>query len=204
MIITLECDWLLRPSFIPPRHIRDLRELARYRFTLIKELGSVANRIQMIAESANIKLSEVVSDALGKSSKAMLRALADGESDVMKLSDYARGRLRSKKPQLRLALDGRLSETQRWVLAQHLDRDEELEGSIRKAEEKIEEVIKALPDPFIGEAIELLDTIPGVGRRIAEIIVAEIGANMEQFPTGKHLASWAGMCPATMNRVAND
>jgi len=198
-----DCEWiadclrhgLLRSSFIPPRHIRDLRELTRYRFTLVKELGSVANRIQMIAESANIKLSEVVSDALGVSSKAMLRALAGGESDVVKLSDYARGRLRSKKPQLRLALDGRLSETQRWVLAQHLDRYEELERSIRKAEEKIEEAVQTSPDPFVGEAIELLDTIPGVGRRIAEIIVAEIGANMEQFPTGRHLASWAGMCP---------
>lgn len=198
-----DCEWiadclrhgLLRASFIPPRHIRDLRELTRYRFTLVKELGSVANRIQMIAESANIKLSEVVSDALGVSSKAMLRALAGGESDVVKLSEYARGRLRSKKPQLRLALDGRLSATQRWVLAQHLDRYEELEGSIRKAEEKIEEVVEASPDPFVGEAIELLDSIPGVGRRIAEIIVAEIGANMQQFPTGRHLASWAGMCP---------
>jgi transposase len=81
------------------------------------------------------------------------------------------------------------------VLAQHLDRYEELERSIRKAEEKIEEAVEASPDPFVGEAIELLDTIPGVGRRIAEIIVAEIGANMEQFPTGRHLASWAGMCP---------
>jgi transposase len=198
-----DCEWiadclrhgLLRPSFIPARHIRDLRELTRYRLTLVKELGSVANRIQMIAESANIKLSEVVSDALGVSSKAMLRALAGGESDVVKLSEYARGRLRSKKPQLRLALDGRLSATQRWVLAQHLDRYEELESSIRKAEEKIEEVVEASPDPFVGEAIELLDTIPGVGRRIAEIIVAEVGANMQQFPTGRHLASWAGMCP---------
>lgn len=198
-----DCEWiadclrhgLLRPSFIPPRHIRDLRELTRYRFSLVKELNSVANRIQKVAQSANIKLSAVVSDALGISAKAMLRALARGESDVVKMSEYARGRLRAKKPQLRLALDGRLSETQRWVLAQQLDRYDELQSRLRQAEEKIEQQVAASPDPFVGEAIELLDTIPGVGRMVAEIMVAEMGADMEQFPTAGHLASWAGMCP---------
>lgn len=198
-----DCEWLaeclrhglLKASFIPPRHIRDLRELTRYRFTLVKERGSLANRIQKLAESANIKLSEVVSDALGDSSKAMLRALAEGESDVVKMSEYARGRLRSKKAQLRLALEGRLSEVQRWVLIEHLDRYEELEAAISKAESKIEEVIAGSEDPFLSEAVELLDTIPGVGKRVAEIIVSEMGVNMEQFPTAEHLSSWAGMCP---------
>ena len=198
-----DCEWiadclrhgLLRPSFIPPRHIRDLRELTRYRSTLVKELSSVANRIQKIAESANIKLSEVVSDALGLSAKAMLRALARGETDVVKISEYAQRQLRAKKPQLRLALDGRLSQTQRWVLAQQLDRYDELESRLRQAEAKIEQEVAASPDPFVSEAVELLDTIPGVGRRVAEIMVAEMGADMEQFPTARHLASWAGMCP---------
>jgi transposase len=198
-----DCEWiadclrhgLLQPSFIPPRHIRDLRELTRYRFTLVKERGSLANRIQKIAESANIKLSEVVSDALGESSLAMLRALAGGETDVVKMSEFARGRLRSKIPQLRLALEGRLTEAQRWVLSELLDRYSELEAAISKAEEKIEQQIKESPDPFVGEAISYLDTIVGVGRRVAEVMVSEMGVSMEQFPSSGHISSWAGMCP---------
>ena len=198
-----DCEWiadclrhgLLQASFIPPRHIRDLRELTRYRFTLVKERGAVANRIQKLAESANLKLSEVASDALGDSAKAMLQALARGERDVVKMSDYARGRLRSKLPQLRLALDGRLTEAQRWVLSELLARYDELEASIAKAEAKIEEVIEASPDPFVRKAVELLDTIPGVGATVAQLMVAEIGVKMEQFPSAAHLASWAGMCP---------
>jgi transposase len=198
-----DCEWiadclrhgLLRPSFIPPRHIRDLRELTRYRFTLVRERGSVANRIQKIAQSGNIKLSEVASDALGESSLAMLRALSRGESDVVKLSEFARGRLRSKIPQLRLALEGRLTEAQRWVLSELLDRYSELEAAISKAEEKIEQAIKECPDPFVSEAISYLDTIVGVGRRVAQMIVSEMGVSMEQFPSSAHLSSWAGMCP---------
>lgn len=198
-----DCEWiadclrhgLLRPSFIPPRHIRDLRELTRYRFTLVRERGSVANRIQKIAQSGNIKLSEVASDALGESSLSMLRALSRGESDVVKMSEFARGRLRSKIPQLRLALEGRLTEAQRWVLSELLDRYSELEAAIRKAEERIGQAIKESPDPFVSEAIAYLDTIVGVGRRVAQMIVSEMGVSMEQFPSSEHLASWAGMCP---------
>lgn len=198
-----DCEWiadclrhgLLQPSFIPPRHIRDLRELTRYRFTLVSERGSVANRIQKIAESGNIKLSQVASDALGESSLAMLRALARGERDVVKMSEFARGRLRSKIPQLRLALDGRLTDAQRWVLSELLDRYSELEAAIKKAEERIEQAIKESPDPFVGEAITYLDTIVGVGQRVAEMIVSEMGVSMEQFPSSAHLSSWAGMCP---------
>lgn len=186
---------LLKPSFIPPRHIRDLRELTRYRSTLIKERGSVANRIQKIAESGNIKLSEVVSDALGESSKAMLRSLAAGETDTLKMSELARGRLRSKKPQLQLALEGRLTQAQRWVMAELLTRYEELEAAIKKAEEKIRQQVEDSPDPFVGEAISYLDTIVGVGERVAQVIVSEIGVSMEQFPSAEHLSSWAGMCP---------
>ena len=186
---------LLQPSFIPPRHIRDLRELTRYRSSLIKERGSVANRIQKIAESGNIKLSEIVSDALGESSKAMLRSLAAGETDTLKMSDLARGRLRRKMPQLQLALEGRLTQAQRWVLAELLTRYEELEAAIKKAEEKIRQQVEDSPDPFVGEAIAYLDTIVGVGEKVAQVIVSEIGVSMEQFPTAEHLASWAGMCP---------
>ncbi len=198
-----DCEWiadclrhgLLQPSFIPPRHIRDLRELTRYRFTLVRERGSVANRIQKLAESGNIKLSEVASDALGESSLSMLRALARGERDVVKMSELARGRLRSKIPQLRLALDGRLTDAQRWVLSELLSRYTELEAAIRKAEEKIEEQIKESPDPFVGEAIEYLDSIVGIGRTVAQMMVSEMGVSMEQFPSSAHLSSWVGLCP---------
>jgi transposase len=186
---------LLQPSFIPPRHIRELRDLTRYRESLIRQQTALSNRIQKLAESANIKLGQVASDALGVSGKLMLRALAEGETDAAKMSDLARRRMKRKQPELKRALEGRLTEAQRWVLTELLDQYDAVEAAIGRVEEKIAREVENSPDPFVAEAIKLLDTMPGVGETVAQVIVAEIGVEMSQFPEDKNLTSWAGMCP---------
>lgn len=198
-----DCEWLadllrhglLKASFIPPLEIRELRELTRYRRTLVREQAAVANRVQRIIESGNIKLAQVATDALGVSGRQMLRALAKGESDATKLAELARGRLRGKKVELQRALTGRLTAAQRFVLRELLDRYDELEAALFRATEQIKQEVAEGPDPFVREALQLLQTIPGVGERVAEAIVSEIGVDMSRFPTDGHLASWAGMCP---------
>jgi transposase len=198
-----DCEWLadllhhglLRASFIPPPEIRELRELVRYRQTLIKEQVAVSNRVQKLVESGNIKLAQVASDALGLSGRAMLRALAGGETEAAKLAEMARGRLRAKKAELRRALEGRLTAAQRFVLGELLGRYEELEAAVGRASAQIAQEVARSSDPFVPEAMKLLQTIPGVGERIAETIISEIGVEMCRFATDAHLASWAGMCP---------
>ncbi len=198
-----DCEWLadllrhglLKASFIPPLEIRELRELTRYRRTLVREQAAVANRVQRIIESGNIKLAQVATDALGVSGRQMLRALAKGESDGTKLAELARGRLRGKKSELRRALQGRLTAAQRFVLHELLDRYDELAAALFRVNEQIKGEVAQGPDPFVREALQLLQTIPGVGERVAEAIVSEIGVDMSRFPTDAHLASWAGMCP---------
>ena len=198
-----DCEWLadllrhglLKASFIPPLEIRELRELTRYRRTLVREQAAVANRVQRIIESGNIKLAQVATDALGVSGRQMLRALAKGESDATKLAELAHGRLRGKKVELRRALEGRLTAAQRFVLRELLDRYDELEAALFRATEQIKQEVAEGPDPFVREALQLLQTIPGVGERVAEALVSEIGVDMSRFPTDAHLASWAGMCP---------
>ena len=186
---------LLRPSFIPPRHIRELRELTRYRESLVREQTSLANRIQKLVESGNIKLGQVATDALGVSGLQMLRALAAGETNPDKISSMARGRLKRKQGELKRALSGQLTEAQRWVLSQLLDQYDRVKEAIAKVEHKIREEVAAAPDPFVSEAVKLMDTIPGVGETVAQILAAEIGVEMSQFPSDKNLSSWAGMCP---------
>jgi len=186
---------LLKPSFIPPRPIRELRELTRYRESLVREQTALANRIQKLIESANVKLGQVASDALGVSGKQMLRALATGETDAEKMSYLARGTLKRKQPQLQQALAGRFTPAQRWILGQLLDQYDQVEVALQRAEERIKAEVENSPDPFVPEAVQLLDTVPGVGETVAQIIVAEIGVDMTRFPTDHHLASWAGMCP---------
>jgi len=198
-----DCEWLadllrhglLKASFIPPLEIRELRELTRYRQTLVREQASVANRVQRTIESGNIKLGQVATDVLGVSGRGMLRALAEGESDTEKMAKLARGRLTGKRDELRRALSGRLTAAQRFVLRELLDRYDELEAAISRANEQIDKEVAASIDPFVAEAVKLLQTIPGVGERVAEVIVSEIGVDMSRFPTDAHLASWAGVCP---------
>jgi transposase len=186
---------LLKPSFIPPLNIRELRELTRYRESLIRERTALSNRIQKLVESANIKLGQVASDALGVSGKLMLRALARGETDAEKMSDLARRSMKKKKPELKRALEGRLTQNQRWILSQLLDQYHSTEEAIKRVEGKIREEVDNSSDPFVAEAVKLLDTIPGVAETAAQIILSEIGVDMSQFPEAKQLASWAGMCP---------
>jgi transposase len=181
---------LLRGSFVPATPQRELRELTRQRRQLIQAKASVANRIQKVLEDANIKLGSVATDVLGVSGRDMLRALIAGEDDAAKLADLARRRLRAKLPQLQLALTGRVTAHHRFLLKLLLEEVEQHEAWIARLSERIVEV---LPAPF-AEAVQRLATIPGIDERAAENIVAEIGVNMDQFPSAGHLASWTGMC----------
>jgi transposase len=198
-----DCEWLadllrhglLRASFLPPLEIREIRELTRYRQSLIREHTAVVNRVLKLAESANIKLAQVATDALGVSGRAMLRALADGEQDTEKLAEMARRRLRNKKPELQRALSGRLTPVQRFVLKELLGRLDELEAAIGRVSEQIRQEVGESRDPFVPEAVKLLQTIGGVGERVAETVVSEIGVDMNRFASDAHLSSWAGMCP---------
>jgi transposase len=189
-IATLLQHGLLRGSFIPSKDIRELRDLTRSRTTLIRQRADECNRIQKLLENNNIKLASVASNVLGKSGRAMLEALCSGQDDPAKLADLARGVLRKKIPELTAALEGILSETQRWLLAEHLHRLAELDEAIARFDAKIAEQTL----PFVGLLVRL-DRIPGVNRRMAEVILAEIGPDMSQFATAGHLASWSGMCP---------
>jgi transposase len=198
-----DCEWLadllrhglLKASFIPPSEIRELRELTRYRQQLVKELAMLANRIQKLIESANIKLGQVATDVLGVSGRLMLRALSAGETDAEKMSEFAHRRMRNKRTELKRALEGRLTKSQRWVLGELLMRYEEVEAAIKRVEQQIDEEVTQSADPFVSKAVQLLETIPGVGERVAETIVSEIGVDMNRFPSADHLSSWAGMCP---------
>jgi transposase len=195
-----DCQWLaqllqcvlLKGSFIPPRPQRELRELTRHRTQLVAEKTRVANRIQKILEDANIKLASVASDILGASGRDMLRALIAGEQAPEKLADLARRQLRSKIPQLCLALEGQVTEHHRFVLGELLDHLGYLESQIERFTRRIEEVSR----PF-ASAIEALTQVTGLEQRAAQNVVAEIGATMEPFPSEHHLASWSGVCPGS-------
>lgn len=185
---------LLQPSFIPPPEIRELRELTRYRESLVREQSAVANRIQKLIESGNIKLAQVATDALGASGRAMLWALARGETDPVKLAALAQGKLKEKRLALERALHGRLTAAQRFVLGELLKRWAELETADARVTQEIDQYLQARPK--LARAREILDTIPGLGPRVGEVIVAEIGVEMKEvFPSDAHLASWAGICP---------
>jgi transposase len=192
-----DCQWiaqllqhgLLRASFVPPQPIRELRDLTRQRSQLVGERASVSNRIQKVLEDANIKLSSVASDVLGVSGRAMIAALIGGETEPDRLAELARRRLRGKIPQLRQALKGHVTEHHRFLLRTLMDHVRHLEELIGRLDQRIEEAMS----PF-AQAVDRLVTIPGVDRRAAEVIVAEIGTDMTKFPGAGHLSSWAGMC----------
>jgi transposase len=182
---------LLKPSFVPPKPVRQLRDLTRQRVQLVRQKVQVANRIQKTLEDANIKLASVASDVLGQSGRDMIRAIVNGEDDPIKLADLARQKLRAKIPQLQEALYGEVADHHRFLLGMLLEQVEFLEGHIDKLGARIAAV---LPAPF-EEAVRRLDTIPGVDRRAAEGIVAEVGARAEAFGSAAQLASWVGLCP---------
>lgn len=181
---------LLRGSFVPSAEIRELRDLTRYRTILIRQRADQCNRLQKLLEQGNIKLASVATDILGVSGRDMLKALGEGTSDPAKLADLARGRMRKKIPELTEALRGVLSDTQRWLLRQQLEHVFHLDKMIGELDQQIEGLVA----PFL-PMIEKLSEIPGVSQHLAQIIIAEIGVDMKQFPTAAHLASWASICP---------
>jgi transposase len=212
---------LLKASFIPAKPQRVLRELTRYRGTLVRERARVVNRVEKLLESANIKLSSVVSDVMGVSSRAILSELAGGQSEAALLAELAKGRLRAKKKELEAALTGLVGEHHRFILAQqlaHIDfLDEQIETMSAEIGQHLERKSQAASDDQSGagrhprggesaspvtlpllswvEAVTLLDTMPGVDERVGEVMLAEMGLNMGQFPTAKDLVSWAGLAP---------
>jgi transposase len=231
---------LLKGSYIPQAPQRELRELTRYRLSLVEERARAVNRLQKTLEDTNIKLGDVATDILGKSARAMLEALLAGQTDPVALADLARGKLKSKRAQLEEALVGTIKPHHRFLLSEQLVLIDTLDEAITRVSQEIEDRFHLFSDlgPQAGneterseesqtqrreeqdqqtpspqanardtdqeheteplswnEAVDLLDTIPGINRRAAEGILAEIGVEMSRFPSAGHLASWAGMCP---------
>jgi transposase len=195
-----DCQWiaqllacgLLKSSFVPAPAHRELRDLTRHRTQLLGERTRCANRIHKVLQDANIKLSSVASDILGLSGRDMLAALLQGTDGPEAIAELARGRLRKKIPDLKRALAGRVTPHHQFMLEQLLDHLDQLEGHIRRFDQRIDEALRS----FLDEAtFQRLDAIPGVNRPTIECIVAEIGVDMNQFPSPEHLASWAGICP---------
>jgi transposase len=225
----LDAEWLaelmlhgmLRPSFIPPKPQRALRDLTRYRTRLVQERARTVNRVQKLLEGANIKLASVVTDIMGVSARAMLEALRAGQNDAAVMAELARGRLRNKLPELEKALTGLVGAHHRFLLSQQLAHIDFLDEQIVEISAEIARRIEAMsqvPQPAAfgadrdgtnaetnsdqqqppltwSEAVTLLDTMPGINRKTAEVILAEIGLDMSQFPTDKQLAAWAGLAP---------
>jgi len=181
---------LLRGSFVPPQATRELRDLTRYRVSLSQEINRIANRIQKVLEDANIKLASVATDPLGASGRAMLEAMLKGEGDPARLAEMSKGLLRNKIPELKLALEGRMTEHHRFLLGQLCDHLRFTETKLSEIEQEIERRLR----PYQDEVARLC-TIPGVDRVTAWGLLAEIGQNMNQFPSSAHLASWASLCP---------
>jgi transposase len=185
----MQCG-LLRGSFVPNEQIRQWRDLTRQRTKLLDQRTSIVNRIHKTLEGCNIKLSTVATDVMGVSGRAMLKALSEGEQDAEKLADLARGRLKSKYDELVESLEGCMGEHHQWLLKRMLKQVEFLDEEIAAYDRRIEEMMR----PF-ELALERLDTIDGVGRRTAEVILAEIGSEMSQFADDEAISCWAGMCP---------
>jgi transposase len=193
-----DCEWLadllrhglLRGSAVPDRPRRELRELTRYRSALVQERAAAVNRLQRTLEGAGIKLAAVATDLTGVSARAMLAALVGGPADPAALAELARGRLRAKLPELRRALDGHFGAHHRFLVAEILGHLDELDERIERLDAEIQERQR----PFAA-TVARPDAIPGIGRRAAEIILAELGTDLSHFPSARHCASWAGLCP---------
>jgi transposase len=193
-----DCEWLaellehglLRGSFIPPKEIRDLRDLTRYRRKLVQTRTAEVNRLQKVLEGANLKLASVASDVMGVSGRAILQELLAGQQDPQVLAELSKGRLRSKRDELAAALEGRFRPHHAGLLSRILGHIDFLEERIAEWDAKIEEMCR----PY-AEDLERLDTLPGVGQRAAQDLIGEIGVDMSPFPSHLHLCSWARMCP---------
>lgn len=183
---------LLKPSFVPARPQRELRELVRYRRSLIGERAREANRIQKVLEGGNIKLGMVMTNLLGVAGRQMLQAMAQGEDDPRAVADRVTTHLKASREELERALTGRLGAHQRFLLSSQLRHVEHLTEEIGRLDTEIDERLR----PF-ADAVARLDTIPGVGARTAQEILAAIGTDMSRFPSARHLASWAALCPGT-------
>lgn len=206
---------LLKPSYIPAKPQRDLRDLTRHRVKLVQERARVVNRVQKVLEHANIKLASVASDVMGVSGREMMAALMTGETDPAMMAELAKGRLRNKIPELEKALTGVVRPHHCFMLAQHLAHIDFLDEQIERASAEISQRVEHMSHPqeprdshssgkpsqeanqtlTWTESIELLDSAPGVDKRAAEIVLAETGIDMSQFPTADHLTAWAGLAP---------
>jgi|SRR5271157_1173708 len=189
-IADLLCHGLLRSSFVPPKPVRELRDLTRYRRKLVESRSAERNRLLKLLESANIKLASVAADVFGVSGQLMLRALIEGKATPQEMAELAKRRLRSKIPQLALALEGKLEEHHRFLLQLQLDRLEAVEKDLTTLEQRIQEKLK----PYATQ-LALLQEIPGVDWTLAAVIIAELGVDMSVFQSVSQLASWAGVCP---------
>jgi len=189
-IADLLCHGLLRPSFVPPKPIRELRDLMRYRRKLTESQAAERNRLLKLLETTNIKLASVASDVFGVSGRLMLEALAQGKATPQEMAELAKGLLRKKIPELEPALEGRLEEHHRFLLELQLRRLEAAEEDLAALQQCIQEKLK----PY-AKQLALLDEIPGVDWTVAAVIIAELGVDMSVFGSASQLASWAGVCP---------
>ena len=181
---------LVRPSFVPPQPVRELRDLTRARTQMTRERGQIVQRLEKLLEDTGIKPAAVASDLMGVSGRAMLEALIRAERDAQALAEMAKRKLRNKIPELTEALTGRFRDHHAFLARLHLDHYDQLTTAIQRLDERIEEAMA----PF-RPALALLDTIPGINQAVAEVIIAETGGDMARFATGRHLASWSGVCP---------
>lgn len=185
----LECG-LLRGSFVPSPVIARLRDLTRYRKKLIEDRAREVQRVQKALEIAGVKLDSVVSDVMGKAARRMLDALIVGERDVEVIAEMALTRMRPKIPELQLALESRFDDHNALMVSMHFAHIDHLSAAIERLDQEVERELS----PFV-EQLQRLCTMPGIGQRTAEVVIAEIGVDMSRFPTAGHLASWAGLCP---------
>lgn len=193
-----DCEWickllrngLVQGSFVPSRDIRELRDLTRYRKKLVQTISAEKNRVQKVLEDANIKLSSVLSDSFGKSGNEIIEELMRGELTIEEMSGLARGKLRKKRSDICKALEGNFSRHHKFMIQMSKENIKYLESQIVEIDKKIQEKIAGYKEEY-----DLLQTIPGVKECGAASIIAEIGTDMDRFPTEEHLASWVGMSP---------
>jgi transposase len=189
-IAELLAHGLIRASFVPPQPIQELRDLTRTRKELTREIVRHTQRIHAVLEEANIKLASVITDIVGFSGRRMLKAIVAGETDARRLAELGSSRLAAPREALVAALDGRIRDHHRFLIGQHLKTIEQIEATIGEFDARIEAALAPFRD-----AVERLKGVPGISRTAAQIVIAEIGVDMSQFPSADHVISWAGLCP---------